>query len=145
MEKIGDLLKGDRASQRWAGVVLAVVRSEHDTRSVADWAELTGLSPSTLRSICARQGTLPKATLTFGRLLRLVARRQLHNAAELLEADGIRTIQGMLARSGVPMADGQPQSLTLADFLRVQLLVRNERGIDVVLGQLADPGSPTTT
>lgn len=145
MERIEDLLKGDRASKRWAGVVLAVVRSENDTRSVADWAELTGISASTLRSICARQRTLPKATLTFGRLLRLVARQQLHDAAELLEADDIRTIQGMLARSGIPIVDGQPQSLSLSGFLRVQLLVRNDRGINVVVGQLAGPETRPTT
>lgn len=124
--------KNERAAQRWAMVVLAVVRSEHDTRSVTNWAALTGLSPSSLRSICARQGTLPKISLTFARLLRLAACRQIHQAGELLEADDIRTVQRMLKLSGVPMAGDKPQPLTPEAFLRVQRLVTSESGISAV-------------
>jgi len=112
------------ASFRWINAVWVVVDRDCDTRTVGEWGRVCGASLGALRSICVMQNVRPKPSLTFARVLRVVARQELRHIRDTLEVDDPRTLRTILAASGLADDDRRrPRSMGVDEFLRAQRII----------------------
>lgn len=115
-------------------MILAVVKSRHDPRTLDAWGHVLGASRGTIRSWCYAARMSPKASLDFGRLLRAIIRAQglPWDLQELLDIVNERTVKSLLTRAGFPDLGplGSPPSLDA--FLERQRLVPRAAGLDMV-------------
>jgi hypothetical protein len=119
------------AASRWAGLVVAIVGSPTDPRTLVMWARLVGVSVGQLRTLCRLAGLTAKASLDFGRLLRAVAHDNGERwpLEEYLDVSDPRTIGSLLRRAGLVNGDVPADVLS---FLRRQQLVCSLRLISAV-------------
>jgi hypothetical protein len=125
------------AAARWARVVLPILDSATDPRTVADWSRLAYASPGALRTWCRTAGVSPRRSLVFGRLLRVVilADGGKRKPEHLLDVGDRRTFDGLLRLAGL-----QPRQEFPADietFLQRQCLVRDPEALDEIARAVA--------
>lgn len=91
------------AADRWAMVMLRVVTAEGDPKTVKRWANLLGVSRTTLVTWCRATGVPAKSSLDLGRLLRAVAlsRGNLRDLLQVLDIAEPRTAERLLRRAGL--------------------------------------------
>lgn len=106
------------AVRRWVGIVLPVIDSPRDPRTIGDWASWVGVSQGALRGWCRTAGLRAGRSLSLARMLRVVVRYPDEGPENLLDFADKRSIDNSL-RLG--RSDGPPCGLPLG---RDELLVR---------------------
>ena len=90
------------AIKRWIGVVLPVIDSPTDLRTITEWASWVGISAGALRTWCRMAGLPAKRSLSLARMLRVVMHLGEGERAEnLLDIVDTRTLRKFL-RLGHP-------------------------------------------
>ena len=106
------------AVRRWVGIVVPVIDSPSDPKTVADWASWVGVSQGALRGWCRTAGLRAGRSLSLARMLRVVVRCPDQSPENLLDFADKRSIDSFL-RLG--RSDGSPCDLPLG---RDELLAR---------------------
>jgi ActR/RegA family two-component response regulator len=139
-------------AERWARFVMQAFDSEHDLKTLSQWARLSGVSYSTLCETCRLVGIRPQAARDFARLLRAVAKARFYGCSPsmVLDVCDHRTLISLLQRGGLDddaaqstvgfierqrlVAAGNPALQTLAGLMRGRgLLASGAEGIDVAV------------
>jgi CheY-like chemotaxis protein len=113
------------AAARWARVILPVLDSPKDPRTISGWSRLAFVSPGALRNWCRMAGISPRRSLVFARLLRAVVLGHggRHKPENLLDVVDRRTLFGLLRLAGLNPQHEFPRDVD--DFLLRQTLVRD--------------------
>jgi CheY-like chemotaxis protein len=112
------------AAARWARMLVAVIPSPRDPRTIADWSRVVFASPGALRNWCRMAGTTPRRSLVFARLLRAVALADGERKPEnLLDVVDRRTLVGLLRLAGLNPRAEFPTTVDV--FLQRQILIRD--------------------
>jgi hypothetical protein len=127
-------VRGGHATERWAGLIIAIVRSPADPATLRDWGRISGASRGSIRAWCHAARVPPKASLDFGRLLRAIVRAagQPWDLQELLDVVDERTVKSLLARAGLSGVQPQGHPPTLAEFLERQRLIQRSVSVQAV-------------
>jgi hypothetical protein len=112
------------ASIRWARLVIRVVDSPTDIRSVDDCARFVAVSSSTLRDWCRFCRVSAGQSLDLARFIRAVhvAPRRSWNAADHFDVSDSRTLRHLLLRAGLPPTAG---NVSLGDLMATQTFIRD--------------------
>lgn len=110
-------------AQRWVHFVIAACHSEHDPRTLGEWARCAGVSYSSLCESCRLLDIRPHFARDFARGLRaLIRAREWQCPPELLlDFRDRRTLNGFLARAGSSFPDLTAGSVAL--YLEEQLFI----------------------
>lgn len=113
------------AAARWARVLLPVLDSPKDPRTISGWSRLAFVSPGALRNWCRMAGISPRRSLVFARLLRAVflGHGGRHKPENLLDVVDRRTLVGLLRLAGLNPQHEFPQDVDV--FLHRQTLIRD--------------------
>lgn len=117
--------KASRPSERWTSLMVCLLASAEDPRTLEDWAKLANISVATLKNRCRVVGTTAKGALTLGRFLRAVhlATRFDCEPHVLLDADP-RTFKNVLDQLGLPhRGSGSTVPFDAAQVLTMQSLI----------------------
>lgn len=106
------------AVRRWVGIVVPVIDSPRDPKTIADWAMWVGVSRGALRNWCQTAGLRAGRSLSLARMLRVVVRYPGESPENLLDFADKRSIDNFLK---LGRSDGPPCELPLH---RDELLVR---------------------
>ena len=119
------------AVRRWVGIVVPVIDSPKDPKTIAEWAAWVGASRGALRGWCRTAGLRTRRSLSLARMLRVVVRYPHDRPENLLDFADKRSIESFL-RLGC--SDGTPCGVPIGPE---ELLVR-QRWItdDVALREL---------
>ena len=99
------------AIKRWIRIVLPVIDSPRDLRTIAEWASWVGISAGALRTWCRMAGLPAKRSLSLARMLRVVMHsREGERPENLLDIVDTRTL-GKFLRLG--HTEGPPCRLPL--------------------------------
>jgi hypothetical protein len=111
------------AAIRWARLVVPIIDSPLDPRTIELWGKAIKASPSTIRNWCSTAGIGPRRSLVFGRLLRAVtlSERGAYNPEDLLDTTDRRTRLRLVRFAGL----GRDFPTDLDEFLDHQILVRD--------------------
>jgi CheY-like chemotaxis protein len=122
---------------RLARVVVPVLDSSRDPRTLTEWSRLVFVPPGALRNWCRMAGLSPRRWLVFARLLRAVslAHRGQHKPENLLDVVDRRTLVGLLRFAGLDPEGGFPH--TIDAFLQQQVLVRDRETLSEIKRALA--------
>lgn len=98
------------AVQRWVGIVVPVIDSPKDPKTIADWAAWVGASRGALRTLrtwCRTAGLRAKPSLSLARMLRVVVRYPEGSPENLLDFADTRSLEEFLklGRSDGPSCD----------------------------------------
>ena len=110
---------------RWAHLLVEVVRADADPKTLAAWARLTNTSVGTLRGVCRAAQVGGKRSLDLARVLRAVVKLQGHRwvPEAMLDCGDERTLRALLSRTGCPNGDHPP---TPEEFLAHQTVVARD-------------------
>ncbi len=113
------------AAARWARVIVPIIESPQDPRTILDWSRIVFSSAGALRNWCRMAGISPRRSLVFGRLLRAVflAHGGKHKLENLLDVVDRRTLNGLLHLAGLNPQQDFPNHVDT--FLDLQVLVRD--------------------
>jgi CheY-like chemotaxis protein len=113
------------AAARLARVLVPIIDSSTDPRTIQEWSHLVFVSPGALRNWCRMAGISPRRSLVFGRLLRAVCLSQggRHKPENLLDVVDRRTLVGLLKFAGLEPLPAFPSDVD--SFLKRQMLVRD--------------------
>jgi CheY-like chemotaxis protein len=113
------------AAARWARVLVPILDSPKDPRTISGWSRLAFVSPGALRNWCRMAGISPRRSLVFARLLRavLLAHGGRHKPENLLDVVDRRTLVGLLRLAGLNPQHDFPQDVDA--FLQRQALIRD--------------------
>jgi hypothetical protein len=160
------------AAARWARVIVPLVDSPTDPRTISAWGRLVYASPGALRNWCRLAGISPRRSLVFARIFRAVVLGDggKHKPENLLDVGDRRTLAGLFRLAGLNPYDDFPRDVDA--FLQHQTLIRdpdtlgelkvafaarraaaNRKGSAPALGQFArastadsdSPGHPLST
>ena len=126
------------STNRWAAAIAVIVHSEDDIQCLADWARHSGHSIGSLRGWCALVNVSAKASLDFGRVLRVVV---IANAIgrwaprHYLLASDIRTLDRLFARGHIQGYLHARAIPAVGEFIRAQRFVTDAVCIEAVLGR----------
>jgi ActR/RegA family two-component response regulator len=116
---------------RWARLVMAVLDSPSDPRTLTEWGRVAAVSTGGLRNWCRTASLSARASLLFARVLRAVwlSRAGTNRAEDLLDIIDRRTLVKMLDAAG-----GGDARLpgTVDDFLEQQEFIRDPRALESV-------------
>jgi len=125
----------NHAAERWASVVVPLIDSPSDVRTLTMWARCVAVSTGTIRNWCHTAHLSARHSLQFGRLLRTVVRHRLHGTPteELLDVVDARTLTKLLrlGRSDAPATSRLPA--TIESFLTEQRWIINAAALEVVI------------
>jgi hypothetical protein len=125
------------AASRWAHLVVAVLDSASDIRTLDAWAHHTAMSISALKNTCRLAHVSPRRSLILARLMRVLINQQRFRlrVEDLLDVRDRRTIEAWLTLAGVSELVGG-----VDDFLRTQQIVSDHTLVNelgrVVVGSL---------
>jgi len=107
--------------RRWAQVIVGVIDSPSDTRTLEEWGRTVGVSPGGLRNWCRTARMSAKRSLLFARVLRAIVRSRAQQVAaeDVLNIVDRRTLLKLFRASGGN--DSLPQDLE-AFFARQQFI-----------------------
>jgi ActR/RegA family two-component response regulator len=111
-------------AERWAALVMGVIDSACDPKTLEDWARAVSVSRSTLCECCRLVHVSPHDARDFARMMRAVAHcghRWLPEA--VMDVADARTLTKLLRRSGMLGVTVTPM---LDDFLDRQALIPND-------------------
>ena len=113
------------AAARLARVLVPIVNSATDLRTIREWSRAVFVSPGALRNWCRMAGISPRRSLVFGRLLRAVFLCQggKHKPENLLDVVDRRTLVGLLTLAGLDPVSEFPADIDT--FLQRQMLIRD--------------------
>jgi hypothetical protein len=113
------------AAERWAIYVLRGCDSDHDPKTLAEWARLARISYSGLCESCRLMRVQPKLARDFTRVLRIVlsAPATFDTFSGLFDVSDRRTRNGLLERAGVASPWPPGRAPALNDYLRRQKFV----------------------
>jgi FixJ family two-component response regulator len=113
------------AAARWARVLVPIIDSPKDPRTISGWCRLAFVSPGALRNWCRMAGVSPRRSLVFARLLRavLLGHGGRHKPENLLDIVDRRTLVGLLRLAGLNPQHDFPQDVDT--FLQQQALIRD--------------------
>jgi ActR/RegA family two-component response regulator len=116
------------ALERWARVIVQVIHSPRDPRTLQEWAHWVGVSVGGLRNWCLTAHLPGRRSLLFARLLRAVARQRGVSAMpeDLLNVVDRRTLAKMIALGGGCRGELAPN---LADFFARQQIISEPKAI----------------
>lgn len=116
--------------------MVAVVDASADSPTVPHWAALLGVSSPVVRARCERAHLRAKGCLDLGRSVRAKRVLATRNVplTEVFASQNARTIEALLARGGLTVAD--LVDLDLRQLLTRQRFVRQEAFVDVFLKNL---------
>ena len=118
---LGDVDKAvPHAVRRWVGIVVPVIDSPKDPKTIANWASWVGVSRGALRGWCRTAGFRAGRSLSLARMLRVVVRYPEGSPENLLDFADARSLQNFL-RLG--RSEGPPCGLPLAPD---ELLIRQQ-------------------
>lgn len=123
------------ASQRWSHAVKAILLASKDIKTLQAWSRETGVSIGALQTWCRAAGVPPKNSLDFGRLLRIVLRRNKGDPwrpFEMLDIVDQRTMRRLLRSGGLDDITAG-QKLTPDAYIERQMFVRDP----VLLAEIA--------
>jgi hypothetical protein len=122
------------AADRWAQIVIRVLDCPFDPKTVALWAQASGVSEGALRDRCRAARCRPKQALDFARLLRAVVQSQQHgwDPFNLLDIVNERTMKNLMKRGGVADLLTPNTALTPRGFLFKQHFVTDATAIAAV-------------
>ncbi len=80
------------AVRRWVGIVVPVIDSPSDPKTIADWAAWVGASRGALRGWCRTAGLRTGRSLSLARMLRVVVRYPDESPENLLDFADKRSI-----------------------------------------------------
>jgi CheY-like chemotaxis protein len=128
------------ALERWARVVVQVIHSPRDPRTLQEWARWVGVSLGGLRNWCLTANIPGRRSLLFARLLRAVVRQRGVSAMpeDLLNVVDRRTLAKMIALGGGCRGELAP---SLADFFAKQQIIPEPKAIAAVQRALKDLSS----
>ena len=106
------------AVRRWVGIVVPVIDSPKDPKTIAAWANWVGVSRGALRGWCRTAGFRAGRSLSLARMLRVAVRYPEGSPENLLDFADTRSLENFLK---LGRADGPPCDLPLG---RDDLLVR---------------------
>jgi hypothetical protein len=118
------------AASRLARVIIAVVESESDPRTLSGWSRITYAAPGTLRNWCRTAGVSARQCLVFARLLRVLVASGTgtHRPENLLDVADRRTITCLARYAGFATWDDVPRGLQ--QYLDCQCLIRDHSIIE---------------
>jgi len=128
------------AAERWATVVVLIVSSPADPKTLEAWARHVGASPGALRVWCRAARVRPKAALDCGRLLRAVVLARATgkwDPQNLLDVIDHRTLTALLDRGGLPHEVSSSEIPSLESYLRNQALVTDPVNLGAVRGRVS--------
>lgn len=125
------------AAARWARVLVPIIDSPKDPRTISGWCRLAFVSPSALRNWCRMAGVSPRRSLVFARLLRAVLLGQggRHKPENLLDIVDRRTLLGLLRLAGLNPQHDFPRDVDA--FLQRQALIRDPDALSEIRRALA--------
>lgn len=134
------------AAERWASIVVAVVDSQRDPKTLTGWSRDAGVSLSTLCERCHMAGVKPKPSLDFARVLRAVVQARLTgwHPENLLDVGERRTLIRLLRQAALSNCVAAP---TVQSFLVCQGFVTNSdclREVRSLLARRFDCRNPMT-
>lgn len=106
------------AVRRWVSIVVPVIDSPRDPKTIADWASWVGVSRGALRGWCRTAGLRAGRSLSLARMLRVTMLYPRESPENILDFADKRSIDSFL-RLG--RSDGPPCKMPLG---RDELLVR---------------------
>jgi hypothetical protein len=111
-------------ANRWGTLIGRALSCRHDLTTIGAWAKEAGICETQLRLRCRLAGVRAKVSLDFVRVLRAVLCRELRGGAitDYLDIGDTRTMKRLFARVGVTA----PEKATLAEYIRVQHVIRDE-------------------
>jgi hypothetical protein len=115
-------------------VVVPIIDSPTDPRTIELWGKAINASPSTIRNWCSTAGIGPRRSLVFGRLLRAVtlSERGMYKPEDLLDTTDRRTLVRLVRLAGL----GRDFPIDLEQFLDHQILVCDPDALLQVKGAL---------
>lgn len=118
------------ALRRWAEVVVKVVDSPDDVRTLGEWGHFVGASRGALRNWCRTARLSSKRSLAVARMLRAVVRGQRCGASpeNLLNVVDRRTLAKLLGASGCRSCQAK-RLPTVDDFLERQRFITDSGAI----------------
>lgn len=84
------------AVRRWVGIVVPVIDSPRDPKTIADWAIWLGISRGALRGWCQTAGFRAGRSLSLARMLRVAVRYPDERPENLLDFADKRSIDSFL-------------------------------------------------
>jgi ActR/RegA family two-component response regulator len=128
-------------AERWACLVLRGCDSDHDLRTLRDWARFVATSCSGLAETCRMTGVEAHRARDFTRVLRVLVHT--HGRVENIEAEldisDERTARSILQCAGLSAALHREQSLTFSHFLASQRFVHpNGCGARTITAMIQD-------
>jgi ActR/RegA family two-component response regulator len=119
------------AAERWAQLVVKACNSDHDPKTLQEWASLAGMNRSSLCESCRLVGIRPHDARDFARTLRALILSSDRGCQPdvLLDVSDRRTLKVLLDRAGMGFASG-PRSTVWERFIRHQLFIpTNNEGL----------------
>ncbi|MGH9347471.1 MAG: response regulator [Vicinamibacterales bacterium] len=112
------------AAERWAYLVLRACESDHDLKTIGEWASVAGISYSALTECCRLVGIRPYDARDFLRMLRALAHAggRLENLEHGLDVNDHRTLKTLFDRASLPL-DGGTGTISLRAFVDRQQFV----------------------
>jgi len=132
------------AAARWVRVLMTIVDSPKDPRTISNWSRLAFVSPGALRNWCRMAGISPRRSLVFARLLRAVCLGHggRHKPENLLDVVDRRTLVGLLRLAGLNPEHDFPRDVDA--FLHRQALIGDPDALFEIRRALAARGQLTT-
>lgn len=122
----------DHPLTRWAHLVVGMLTSTRDLKTVHEWGRFIGVSASAVRAWCRRARQPVRQSLLFGRVLRAITMGEGSSTTlpeDLLDIADSRTLTKVIVASG-----GRQGSLpsTVSEFLARQTLITDINAIRVI-------------
>jgi ActR/RegA family two-component response regulator len=115
------------AAERWAHLVIKACNSDHDPKTLQEWASLAGMNRSSLCESCRLVGVRPHDARDFARTLRALTLASVRGCQPdvLLDVSDRRTLKILLDRAGVGFAFGRRPTVW-EHFIRHQTFVATD-------------------
>jgi hypothetical protein len=107
----------NHAAEGWARLIIGVLQSPCDVRTVTAWARTVGHSATSLRLRCQAAHTSAKASLALARLLRAYMLRELYGG-EILEFVDVRDPRTLARHHRMWSVRGTDTRVSCDDVLR---------------------------
>ena len=121
------------ASVRLAEIIVRIVDSPSDPKTLSGWGHYVGASSGAIRNWCATMHLRSKRVLDFARVLRAVIRqREGFGPEDLLDVVDRRTLEHLLTLGGPIHSNVRELPGSIDEFLTMQRFVTNAGVIDEV-------------
>lgn len=129
-EDDGDTMES-AACARWATLMIGIIKSPTDPRTLASWARAVAVSRGTIRNWCRIANVPARSSLMLGRVLRALVHRQRLGLRieDYLDIVDKRTLVKLLAKCGMVEAGEIRLPSDLEAALRNQTLIQNETAV----------------